>query len=259
MPRAWWLVAAVALALCVGAAMAAEPTVLLPAGNYTPFQRTRLTGAAARLAAPIAVAPFRLDVLPVTNGRFLAFVGEHPEWRKSRVKQLFADAGYLRRWPGDLELPDAPAGDEPVTNVSWFAARAFCRAQGERLATTQQWEYALADGGRNQAEVRLASLEWFAKPNASRAGPVGTGAPNGFGVKDMVGLIWEWTLDFDAYSVSAESRDPNGKDSAQFCGGAAAGVADPSDYPAFMRYALRASLKADYTAENVGFRCAGDP
>ena len=45
--------------------------------------------------------------------------------------------------------------------------------------------------------------------------PVG-GPANGFGVRDMVGLVWEWTLDFDAYATTAESRDPNGKDSAQF-------------------------------------------
>ena len=55
----------------------------------------------------------------------------------------------------------------------------------------------------------------------------------------------------------AESRDPNGGDSAAFCGGSAAGVADPTDYPAFMRYSMRASLKANYTADNVGFRWAG--
>jgi formylglycine-generating enzyme required for sulfatase activity len=54
-----------------------------------------------------------------------------------------------------------------------------------------------------------------------------------------------------------ESRDPNGKEGASFCGGAGAGVADPTDYPAFMRYAMRASLKGNYTADNLGFRCAG--
>ena len=70
-------------------------------------------------------------------------------------------------------------------------------------------------------------------------------------------LVWEWTLDFNAYATTAESRDANGKDSAGFCGGAPAGVADPTDYPAFMRYSMRASLKANYTADNLGFRCAG--
>jgi sulfatase modifying factor 1 len=254
----------VALALALSAvarceAIGAEQSALLPAGSYTPFQKTTLAGAAERLTKPVAVAPFRLDVQPVTNDSFLEFVREHPKWRKSQVKPLFADAGYLRRWPGDLELPDAQAASEPVTDVSWFAARAYCRARGQRLATTEQWEYALADNGRGQAEVRIRSLDWFSRPNATRPGPVGASAPNGFGLQDMVALVWEWTLDFDAYSVSAESRDPNGKESTQFCGGAAAGVADPTDYPAFMRYSMRASLKADYTADNVGFRCAGDP
>jgi formylglycine-generating enzyme len=72
----------------------------------------------------------------------------------------------------------------------------------------------------------------------------------------MVGLIWEWTLDFDAFATAAESRDPSGKDSALVCGGAAAGATDPTDYPGFMRFSMRASLKANYTADNVGFRCA---
>ena len=180
----------------------------------------------------------------------------YPEWRRSRIKPLFADRRYLRRWAGDLDLADAAARDEPVTNVSWFAAEAYCKAQGLRLPTTEQWEYALADAGRGQAEVRARSLEWFSEPNGAR--PKAIGAPaNGFGLRDMAGLVWEWTLDFNAYATTTESRDVNGKDSAGFCGGAAAGVADPTDYPAFMRYSMRASLKADYTADNLGFRCAG--
>ena len=156
-----------------------------------------------------------------------------------------------------MNSPTRRPRDEPVTNVSWFAAEAYCKARGLRLPTTEQWEYALADDGRGKEAVRARSLEWFAQPNGAHPPPVG-GPANGFGVRDMVGLVWEWTLDFAAYATTAESRDPNGKDSAQFCGGGAAGVADPTDYPAFMRYSMRASLKADYTADNLGFRCAGD-
>jgi formylglycine-generating enzyme required for sulfatase activity len=140
--------------------------------------------------------------------------------------------------------------------VSWFAAEAFCKARGLQLPTTEQWEYALGDAGRGQESVRARSLDWFAEPNGARPGAIG-GDANGYGVRDMVGLVWEWTADFNAYAMTADSRDPNGKDGAAFCGGAAAGVADPTDYPAFMRYAMRASLKANYTSENLGFRCAG--
>ena len=255
------LAAALALAAVSPAASADEAlgggVALIPAGLYTPFQRVKQVNVSAPVSTSTVVGAFRLDVEPVTNAEFLDFVIAHPEWRKSRIKPLFADSSYLKRWPSDLELTDAEAAAEPATNVSWFAAEAFCRAHGFRLPTTEQWEYALADNGRGQTDLRERSLDWLAEPNSARLPAVGAGHPNGFGVRDMVGLIWEWTLDYDAYATTAESRDPNGGDSAAFCGGSAAGVADATDYPAFMRYSMRASLKANYTADNVGFRCAG--
>jgi formylglycine-generating enzyme len=239
------------------AGLGADGLVPIPAGLYTPFQRVKVANASGPAeTASKPVAAFGMDAEPVTNAEFLAFVTSRPEWRKSRIKTLFADGRYLRRWPSDLDPGGAAARDEPVTDVSWFAAEAYCKARGLRLPTTEQWEYALADAGRGQEDVRARSLEWFAEPNG--AGPGATGGPaNGYGLRDLVGLVWEWTYDFDAYATTAESRDPNGKDSAAFCGGAAAGVADSSDYPAFMRYAMRASLKANYTADNLGFRCVG--
>ncbi len=256
------LAGTLALAASLAAGLAVElksdRMVAVPGGLYMPFLRVKaLNASKADATAARRIDAFRLDAEPVTNGQFLDFVTAHPEWRKSRIKTLFADRRYLERWPSDLELADAAARDEPVTNVSWFAAEAYCKARGLRLPTTEQWEYALADDGRGQESVRSRSLEWFSEPNAAHPPPVG-GPANGFGVRDMVGLVWEWTLDFAAYARTGESRDSDGKDSANFCGGGAAGVADATDYPAFMRYAMRASLKAAYTADNLGFRCAGD-
>lgn len=261
MTRAAAIAAALlASSLAVGVAAEVERggMVAAPAGAYTPFLKVKApNGGESTETSTRRIDTFRIDVEPVTNVQFLDFVTTHPRWRKSGIKGVFADERYLRRWPSDLELPDSLAGNEPVTDVSWFAAEAYCKARGLKLPTTDQWEYALADAGRGQDAVRQRSLEWFALPNRVRLPAIGAGPANGFGVEDMVGLVWEWTLDFDAYAITAESRDPNGKDSAGFCGGAAAGVADPTDYPAFMRYAMRASLKADYTADALGFRCAG--
>ena len=231
--------------------------VVVPAGTYLPFQREKTANSTQSVpAAPRSVAAFWLDVEPVTNAQFLAFVTVHSDWQKSKVKPIFAEDRYLKRWPADLELPDAAAAQEPVTNVSWFAAQAYCKARGLRVPTTEQWEYALADAGRGTNTLRERSLEWFAEPNGAHP-PAITNSLNGYGVGDLVGLVWEWTIDFDAYATTAESRDPNGKNTGQFCGGAAAGVADVTDYPAFMRYSMRASLKAAYAADNLGFRCAG--
>jgi sulfatase modifying factor 1 len=244
-------IAALGAPLAIAVAVEAAPggMVNVPAGLYKPFLKEKALNYGAKAVASARwIDAFRLDVEPVTNAEFLDFVAAHPQWSKSRIKALFVDDRYLRRWPSDLELAAAER-NEPVTDVSWFAAEAYCKARGLRLPTTEQWEYALTDAGRGQDEVRARSLEWFAEPNGARLPAIGASPANGFGLRDMVGLVWEWTLDFDAYAMTT--------DGAFTCSGAAASAADPADYPAFMRYSMRASLKANYTADNLGFRCAG--
>jgi formylglycine-generating enzyme required for sulfatase activity len=155
-------VAIAALAAAAATALAAEAApdgmVSLPAGLYRPFLHVAAPGASRGDAARIRrVEAFRLGVEPVTNAGFLAYVAAHPQWRKSQIKAVFADERYLTRWPSALALPDEAAHNEPVTDVSWFAAEAYCNAQGLGLPTTDQWECALADNG--QAEVHERSLE----------------------------------------------------------------------------------------------------
>lgn len=257
-----WLTAAVvviAVAPIAAAAPPRPPMVLLPGGTYLPFfQEGAGKGKAPVASVPAHIAPFRLDVFPVTNSQYLEFVRRHPEWRRSQVKPIFADRHYLAKWRSDLELPDRQAASAPVTNVSWFAAEAYCEARGLRLPTTEHWEYALADQGHDQDVITQQSLGWFARPNPPHPPPVGHGKPNGFGVHDLVGLVWEWTLDHDSFMTGTEQRNTSGKDDAAFCGSGSIGVRDAADYPAFMRYALRTSLKAAYAVDNVGFRCEGD-
>jgi len=251
---------AIALAATSGAAMLrSSPMVNIPAGEYLPFfQESPGKGKARVENAPVRMNAFRLDAFPVTNGQYLEFVRDRPEWRRSRVKPLLADSHYLAHWRGDLELADKKTASEPVTNVSWFAAEAFCEARGLRLPLTEQWEYALADQGRKQAEIEQQSLDWFSTPNPRRLKAVGRDKPNGYGVYDLVGLVWEWTLDNNSFMTGTEQRNTSSKDDAAFCGSGSVGVSDATNYPAFMRYAMRSSLKANYTIENVGFRCEGN-
>ena len=61
------------------------------------------------------------------------------------------------------------------------------------------------------------------------------------GIADLHGVIWEWVDDFNAVVTSGESRGDSGPDAGLFCAGGAALSADPSNYSAFMRYALRGS------------------
>jgi len=241
-----------AFALVCGGA-ADSGMVRLPAGSYTPFYARESTRISTPSSRTVTVGAFALDRFPVTNAQFLVFVASHPEWRKSRVKPIFADAHYLARWPGDLELRDGDAG-RPVTNVSWFAAEAYCNAQHESLPTTDQWEYALADGDRARVSLRQQILSWYGRPNSQDLPAVQSATANGYGVRGLVGLVWEWTLDFNSMMSGQDLRASG----ARFCGGASIGAADASDYASFMRHAMRESLKAAYTTSNLGFRCASN-
>ena len=125
-----------------------------------------------RRTVPVMVAPFELDRRLVTNAQFLEFVRAHPEWRRSRVSRLYADASYLRHWQGDLELGAQAPPQSPVVHVSWFAARAYAAAHGGRLPTVAEWELvAAADETRRDATrdpAFLAKLrEWYSRPAPS--------------------------------------------------------------------------------------------
>ena len=74
----------------------------------------------------------------------------------------------------------------------------------------------------------------------------------------MFDLVWEWTDDFNSIMTTSDSRNGDFDDKGLFCASAATSAADVLNYASFMRYAFRSSLKANYTVENLGFRCAKD-
>ena len=88
---------------------------------------------------------------------------------------------------------------------------------------------------------------------------VGSGEPNYWGVQDLHGLIWEWVADFNTALVTGESRGDTGLERSLFCGAGSLGAPERDNYPAFMRFGFRGSLKANYTVHNLGFRCAKSP
>jgi len=244
--------------LAASSSHAASPssgTVMIPAGEYRPLTRS------ATDPESVAVAAFALDVLPVTNAGFLDFVRAHPQWRRSRVSPLFADATYLQHWSGDLELGAAAPPDAPVVNVSWFAARAFARARGQRLPSVSEWELAASAGyttpsGRNEPEFLRDLYAWLSQPTPAVLPSAATAKANLHGARGLHGLVWEWVDDFNTAMVTGESRADTGLDRDLFCGAGAADARDTGDYAAFMRQALRSSLQARQGTSSLGFRCA---
>ncbi len=226
--------------------------VPIPSGAYIPFSK------GPRDAAQVIVPAFLLDKFPVTNSEFLAFVKENPKWRRSQIGRLFADSTYLVYWAGDLKLGrDAPAGS-PVVHVSWFAARAYAHWVGKRLPSTAEWEHAASAGyvlpdGKNDPELNRDLFSWFARPAPDIQPDVTTAKTNFYGVRGLHCLVWEWVEDFD---TALEVPSDSGLDQNLYCAAGAANVKDTDDYAAFMRQALRSSLKANNTTSTLGFRCA---
>ena len=97
--------------------------------------------------------------------------------------------------------PNWSLHDHPIVNVAWGRAREYCSWVGGRLPTEAQWEYA-ARGGRD-GQI----YPWGRSITSDRANydedarwrgpsPVGTFAPNGFNLLDVIGNVWEWVADW---------------------------------------------------------------
>jgi len=210
-------------------------------------------------SAPLTIASFAMRATPVTTGEFRRFLQAHPQWRRDRVAATFADAGYLQAWRSADAAGDASSESQPVTQVSWFAAQAYCEAEGGRLPTWSEWEYAAAaDETRRDARGdpawRARILGWYSRPATGPLPKVG-GKANAYGVRDLHGVVWEWVDDFNALLVDGDSRTGNDPDKLKFCGAGAINLQDRENYAVLMRVALLSSLNASDSTGSLGFRC----
>ncbi len=244
------------IALPVAGVLAAGTAawVKLPGGNF----RSALKYEDAR---DVKIGAFELQKRPVTNADYLAFVQAHPQWRRDKVASVLAEPRYLSHWAGPVQLGSQALPQQPVVQVSWFAASAYCEAQGARLPTWSEWEYvAASDETRRDARKdpawRERILGWYSKPSNQTLARAGLQSPNVFGVQDIHGLVWEWTDDFSSLLVSGDNRNQGDADKFKFCGAGALSMDDRDNYAVLMRVALLSSLEARDTTANLGFRCA---
>ena len=117
---------------------------------------------------------------------------------------------YLSHWAPNDEPGNTESADMAVVNVSWFSTRVYCRWQGISLPTVIQWEPAAAASetkpyAYDDEVFTRRTMDWYAPP-ADELRIRCASYLNLFGVRDIHGLMWEWTRDFITAPVSGESR-----------------------------------------------------
>lgn len=166
--------------------------------------------------------------------------------------------------------------DHPVVHVSHNDALAYCAWAGRDLPTEAEWEYAarggvaglrfpwgneLEPGGAHRANVWQGE---FPRRNNAADGwmttaPVKTYEPNGFGLYQMVGNVWEWCADWFSPSTYRNSphRDPRGPATGQARVTRGGSYLCHHSYCSRYRVAARSSNTPDSSTGNTGFRTVG--
>ena len=247
-----------------------EGMVLIPAGEFEMGSGDPESGNDEQPVHIVYVDAFYMDKYEVTNLEYQQFVLANSRWGKDRIDKRFDPfRDYLRNWNGN-DYPDGKS-DHPVAYVSWYAAMAYAGWASKRLPTEAEWEYA-ARGGL--AGKKYPGGDTIDPGRANYGGNVGDTTavgkylPNGYGLYDMAGNVWEWCLDeynADFYFNSPRENPISGANSVEeiikdFTNVTTSRVlrgGSWGNFPKFLRVANRDRAGPSAAAStNFGFRCA---
>ncbi|WP_425778339.1 formylglycine-generating enzyme family protein [Hydrogenophaga sp. T2] len=213
--------------------------------DEAPVHRVRITRAFEMSRHEVTVGQFRAFLqrsghVPESIADGTGGYGYNPGYDPATTARRDAFEGRQPRY--SWQNPGFPQGDDhPVVNVTWNDAMALARwlsaqdGRTYRLPTEAEWEYACRAGGNgryqhgNEPEGLLragntfdqdAAANWPAWRERALPGrdghaftaPVGSFAPNAFGLHDMHGNVWEWVSDWygEDYYARSPTNDPTG-------------------------------------------------
>jgi formylglycine-generating enzyme required for sulfatase activity len=186
-------------------------------------------------------APFYVGRFEVTQAQWMAKMGSNPS-----------------NFQGQSD-----SASRPVEGVSWAAIQDFLVVTGMRLPTEAEWEFACRSGTQtpfyngSTDDSTVGDLGWYAPNSGGQTHAVGGKTPNGFGLYDMLGNVWEWVNDWwsDSYSSSAQTNPPGALSAnGHVLRGGSWGI-----IPANVRSSFRSFAPPAVSSNRSGFRVARNP
>ena len=181
--------------------------MLIPAGSFEMGDNFDEGDANEQPVHKVELDAFYMDAQEVTVEQFKKFVDEsgHKHSRWNEVEKY------------------SPDDKHPMVYVTWNDAVSYCKWAGKRLPTEAEWEYAARGGliGKRYPwgdEITHDDANYSGtggKDKWDRCAPVGSFEPNGYGLYDMAGNVWEWCADWydEDYYSNLEVLNPQGPSS----------------------------------------------
>ena len=210
-------------------------TALIPAGTFTMGSpETELGRNSNETQHQVTLSAFRMSKYEITNAQYAAFLntkgigsdGLYAAGAYPTQKLINAYTKFGLIYSGSQWMPVVGYENYPVVWVTWYGATEFATYVGGSLPTESQWEYACRAGtikpfNTGECLTNLqANYYWSSSPYSTctntvttypgKTQAVGSYAPNGYGLFDMHGNVWEWCSDWYGTYPTTTQNNPTG-------------------------------------------------